>query len=251
MRLLVFASVVGLTLTTSARAQDADAPPRGAAEAPARDGAEAAGPSLEPPEPPEAPEPSSWPKLTITKDGVDGEDDESVSFNLDVGDVRRARDDLDLAPETVARLSEEQLFELLMAKQNKPDVEEEVYVPFVFFGTILGVTALVLVFRHRREQLRHETIRISIERGHPISPDLLVPERTSTLRRGLVLLGTGLGLAIMLAGTSGQLRVGTVGLLPACIGAAYLAVWWLEVQSKQSRDDARSARRPLGPDDIP
>lgn len=160
-----------------------------------------------------------------TSVGVDDEGGDRIEVNI--GGSKD--DDLDLSPETMARLSDAQLFDLLKAKQERAsDPPVEILVPIGFFAMIVGVTAIVVIFRNRRERLRHETIRLSIERGYPITPELLVPGHVSPLRRGLILLGVGLGLSIMLWGTADESGAWAVGMLPAMIGGAYLLIWWLE-----------------------
>lgn len=167
-----------------------------------------------------------------------GDEQREVRIDLDFSD------DLELPPEILERLSDEQLHELLQARAVQRSSYPEIVVPLAFFGTVIGITALVIVFRHRRERLRHETIRLSIERGHPISPELLVPGRSSALKRGLLLIGTGVGLALAIAGT-GDSDGWAVGMLPITIGAAYLSIWWLEERGGADRADGTGRRPPL------
>lgn len=177
-------------------------------------------------------------------------DEEGDSLTVHIGGDD-GRDDLDLSAETLERLTDAQVFELLKAKQDRPDeAPVEILVPLAFFATVVGITALVIVFRHRREKLRHETIRLSIESGHPITPELLIPGRVSTLRRGLVLLGAGIGLSIMVGVAADDSGAWAVGMLPAMIGAAYIVIWRLEDRKNGSHEIYGSTRMPPPDDSI-
>lgn len=106
-----------------------------------------------------------------------------------------------------------------------------IMVPVAFFATILGSITLVLMFRTRSERIRHETVRLALDKGQDVPTELLLPhgKRRSDLRRGLVLASGGVGLGIMLAvmGSSGS-RSWAVGLFPFMVGLGYLAAWWIE-----------------------
>lgn len=103
-----------------------------------------------------------------------------------------------------------------------------ILVPLGFFSMIIGVTYLVSRNRARREEMRHETMRLAMERGLEIPAELLLPQvnRRSDLRRGLVLLSGGAGLAMMLSVLTEE--AGAVGLFPMAVGAGYLGFWFLE-----------------------
>lgn len=97
------------------------------------------------------------------------------------------------------------------------------------------IVGLVFYFRHRRHQMVNETLRLMIEKGVPITPELVDslksrpgreardtvggPRQRNDLRAGLILMGVGVGI-IMLAGKAGWIVF--------CIGAAFLIVWLFE-----------------------
>jgi len=123
---------------------------------------------------------------------------------------------------------------------------EEVVTPIVVTGIVFGFSALMIAIvgftRHRNQRLRHETIRLALEKGQPLPPDLLDarPRRDPAfrdLRRGLVLLAVGLGIGLFLfvsPPTGGPERTWAVGFVPGLMGVSFLAAHWLA----QRRDGA-------------
>lgn len=114
--------------------------------------------------------------------------------------------------------------------------------PFIFsFGFPLAIIALVFYFRHRQNQMMHETVRAMIDKGIPITPEVLAGlnarnrrmnsqgrldcgrPRNRHLLPGLIL--TGLGLA--LTGLH-PWHAGTGGKIILFIGLAFLVVWLVE-----------------------
>ena len=129
--------------------------------------------------------------------------------------------------------------------------------PVLAAGTSLDITGIVAVagaysipiliiglslfFRYRRRKLQHETLRMFIEKGQPIPPQLLAepwqgldytPPPRNDLRRGLI--WVAIGLALML----GNFHFGNVpgvpwlaftgigfriGLIPLFIGIAFIS----------------------------
>jgi hypothetical protein len=101
------------------------------------------------------------------------------------------------------------------------------------FGAIVAAIAVALWFRSRSEKVRHETMRLMIEKGLAVPPGLLATQKRtfSDLRRGTVLLaaGVGLGVALLLAG---QEDVAGFALIPALVGIGYLVVSRLERKAR-------------------
>lgn len=145
------------------------------------------------------------------------------------------REDLDLPPEALQRLSPEQITSILREREQSratfasrpPDLVGTI----LFFGTLVTVVLLVQVFATRRERLRQDTIRAMVDRGMEIPAGLVEvrARRSSDLRAGLVLVGAGLGisLAFALVRLEGQSGSGlwSVGLVPVLMGAGYLVAW--------------------------
>ncbi len=98
------------------------------------------------------------------------------------------------------------------------------------FATPVGIVARVLGFRHRRQRLAHETMRLMIEKGLPVPPELINPPPSARppqndLRRGLVQIALGIGLIILLQKVEEDAGIWAVGPIPTFIGAAYLLSW--------------------------
>jgi hypothetical protein len=152
-----------------------------------------------------------------------------------------ARNQLGLEPVVAAKLSADQIVEIVREreatrrKRAETPQMEAVIVPTATFGFIALVIFIVVFYRFRRERVRHETLRAMVEKGVDIPPELLVPpaaaKKHADLRRGLVLLGSGLGLIGFFALIKNQEMpdgIWGIGLIPALIGVGYLLVWWLE-----------------------
>jgi hypothetical protein len=142
-------------------------------------------------------------------------------------------DDLDdLPPDVRARLSSEQLFQLLKARSNRDAAgsAKTIVVPSVFFLTTFLIVAAALYAGYRKDRQRHETLRLAIERGANIPPELITPprKRGSDLKRGILLMSTGIALAILLSATATERGVWTVALIPTLLGLGYLVVYKLE-----------------------
>jgi hypothetical protein len=104
-----------------------------------------------------------------------------------------------------------------------------------FFASTVFVIALVTLLGHRARQLRHETIRLALEKGVQPPHELLEePQRaideTRDLRRGLTLLGLGVGTALCLywlpTGTAHE-APWSLGFVPGLVGLGYLGTWFV------------------------
>jgi hypothetical protein len=97
----------------------------------------------------------------------------------------------------------------------------------VVFGLPLLLVTIVLLYKHRRMRITHETIVRLAERGIPVPPELLDPPRprTSGLRGGLVLIALGAGLSIFFLERGGPW---SIGLIPGLMGVALLVAWAIE-----------------------
>lgn len=97
----------------------------------------------------------------------------------------------------------------------------------IIFGFTLLIVLAVLHARHRAREMRHQTIRLALEKGQPLPPELLEPPSRpgSDLTRGVKLLALGLGLSLMLLLM--EKRAWPVGLILVTLGLGYLASHWL------------------------
>ena len=97
----------------------------------------------------------------------------------------------------------------------------------VAFGLPLALVVVILVFKHRKLRMTHDTIARLSEKGLPVPPELLEAPRRgqSGLRAGLVLVALGLAIGIFFAQTGVPW---SIGLIPGLMGAALLIAWGIE-----------------------
>jgi hypothetical protein len=143
-----------------------------------------------------------------------------------------------LPPEILEKLDPDSIAEILLARETGgyfggegegPGVPAvAIVIPLAFFLTILLVVISPLILRYRRHAQVHETLRLMIEKGAKIPPELLAPPvaEYGDLRRGLILIGAGSSLSIAIGLINGfESGSWAVGIIPAFIGAGYLIVW--------------------------
>ncbi len=106
-------------------------------------------------------------------------------------------------------------------------------------GTIFGFTAIIAVasmyMGHRARQMRHETIRLALEKGQPLPPEVLGPPRQDKARGiRLIALGIGLGLFLYLLNpsTTHGHHVWGVGFILIAIGIGHLLSHWMTRERK-------------------
>lgn len=146
--------------------------------------------------------------------------------------------------EAFDRLSPEQIVELAQAHQKTFDTEripellESIMIPVAMFTMIAVCVGLGVNSRLKRSKMQHDTLRLMIEKGQPIPPELLQPQEArcrprSDLRRGLIFIATGIGLcAFFLVQHNG---IWPVSLIPLLIGVAFLITWKLESNDGASK----------------
>ena len=107
----------------------------------------------------------------------------------------------------------------------------------VTFGMPLLLVAIVLLYKHRRMRMTHETIVRLAEKGIPVPPELLEPprHRSSGLRGGLVLIALGAGLSIFFLERGGPW---SIGLIPGLMGVALLIAWAVESKAREKTGPA-------------
>jgi len=128
-------------------------------------------------------------------------------------------------------MSAEQLALLLRERGagQGPDLEA-IVVPVTLFGSVVVLVGLLLLLRLRQHESRQVTLRLMVEKGASIPPELLSPPQKprSDLRRGVLLLSAGIGLGLFLALVNTEQPVWSLGLVPALVGAGHLLVWKIE-----------------------
>jgi preprotein translocase subunit YajC len=103
--------------------------------------------------------------------------------------------------------------------------------PFIF---PVAIIAVIFYFKHRRNMMAHDTLRMMIEKGVPVTPEVIAALRgrngqdkdgsrtggkTGLLLAGLILTGIGIGVIAV---------AGKPGLIVMFIGVAFLIVWFIE-----------------------
>lgn len=101
----------------------------------------------------------------------------------------------------------------------------------VTFGLPLLIVAIVLLYKHRKLRMTHETILKLAEKGVPVPPGLLEPPSrpNSGLKGGLVLVALGVALSIYFLERGGPW---SIGLIPGLMGVALLLAWWIESKTR-------------------
>lgn len=128
--------------------------------------------------------------------------------------------------------------DLAMMKSGR--LAEAIPILLIVFGCPVVMVGLVAYFRARKQKQLHDTLRIMIEKGVPIPPELLRPPVTAgavseadkaddpraALRQGLFLIALGLGVCIWLWIKSSDSW--GLGFIPLLIGLSFLAEWRIE-----------------------
>jgi ABC-type Fe3+-siderophore transport system permease subunit len=123
------------------------------------------------------------------------------------------------------------------------------------FGMPVLIVGMALFFKFRRDRLTHETLRAMIEKGVPITPELLAqlknkdsedlkPNSASRhLLPGLICAGVGAALLIsnFNSNQSGIPGVpAAAGWIVLFVGVAFLIVWLVERKNKNDAQPPRS-----------
>lgn len=129
---------------------------------------------------------------------------------------------------------------------------EDIIALFASFGMPVAIVGLALFFKYRKDRLKHETVRAMIEKGVPLTPEVLErldkkdpqdssqPNQSRYLLPGLIMVAVGAALLI-----SDHVGVGIPGLPGAggwiilFVGVAFLIVWFVE---RNNKNDAQPPR---------
>ena len=141
-----------------------------------------------------------------------------------------------ISKDLLDKLTPEQIFELEKIKAAQPPDSIPSMAPlivFIVFACPVAIVGVILFYQYRRNLILHKTLAAMIDKGVPIPPELLQPEkpRRSDLRRGIVLVAVGIGLIIFFVAEHDH--AWGLGFIPLLIGAGYLIAWKME-QSKNN-----------------
>ncbi len=113
----------------------------------------------------------------------------------------------------------------------------EELIPIAMFAAIALIFFLVLYFRQRSRADMQQTIRLALERGTELTPEIInrlgapaEPSKNRDLRAGLIWLALAVGLALAgfaVPDPSGNAFRGTLAgaAFPFAIGVAYMIMW--------------------------
>jgi len=113
---------------------------------------------------------------------------------------------------------------------------EGILVPIAMFASIALIFFIVLYFRQRSRAEMQQTIRLALEKGNELTPEIISrlgepePSKNRDLRRALIWLALAVGLALsgyFVPDPSGQAFRGTLAgaAFPFAIGVAYMIMW--------------------------
>ena len=127
-----------------------------------------------------------------------------------------------LSDAAVTKLSGDQIHDILRDQPDPPAIVTIAVLGF-FLTMMVAIVGTIFALQQIYRQ-RAETLRLMVERGVTIPPELIAPapRPASDLRRGLVLVAFGLGLGIFVFAVSDVRGMWTMGLVPLLVGAGYL-----------------------------
>lgn len=121
---------------------------------------------------------------------------------------------------------------------------------------LIPIVAIVagVSLKWRREQLRHDTIRLLAERGQPIPNELLAGDADAfaraadghvrgcdfgrhALHRGIMLIAIGGGLALMFWIMEPMSWLWAIGMIPLFLGVGHILIWSLDARQRGNPSD--------------
>lgn len=113
---------------------------------------------------------------------------------------------------------------------------EDVIIPIFIFASIVAVIWLFSHYNYKKRLTAHETLRLAVEKGQEVSPELvermsyLNDPAKSDLRRGILLIAFGtaficLGLIVPHEEPEAFRGIMGVSSFPIILGIAYLGLW--------------------------
>ncbi len=102
------------------------------------------------------------------------------------------------------------------------------------FGTPVLIVAAIMFFSYLKSRSLHRTVRMMVEKGQPVPPELFAAAPSairarSDMRRGVVLMMIGVGVMVFLGAVNDwEGGAWSLGIIPFLIGAGHLLVWKLE-----------------------
>jgi hypothetical protein len=125
------------------------------------------------------------------------------------------------------------------------EMAEDILIPIAFFSMVAIIIYLVVSYRHRGRADKQQTIRLALEKGAELTPELMKsisepePPKNKDLRSGLIWLSLGVGLALCGLAvpdpTGNALRGCLSGAaFPFSLGIAYIIMWRYGSRTEQA-----------------
>jgi Domain of unknown function (DUF6249) len=102
------------------------------------------------------------------------------------------------------------------------------------FGFPVAIVAVIMFSSWAKSRSLHRTVRMMVEKGQPVPPELFAAPAGAPLRpwydlrRGIVLLAVGVGVLMFFGISAGwDEGVWALGLIPGLIGLGYILAWRL------------------------
>lgn len=114
-------------------------------------------------------------------------------------------------------------------------------IPMVFFAMIAVITWGFFHFRHRGRTELQTTIRMALDKGQELSPELIdriaepKPGKLHDLKRGLIWIAIALGfvgLGFTIPDDEAQPIMLGISVFPVAVGLAYILIWKLSSGDK-------------------
>jgi len=113
---------------------------------------------------------------------------------------------------------------------------EDIVIPIFIFSSIVAVIWLFSHYNFKKRLTAHETLRLAVEKGQEVSPELvermsyLNDPAKSDLRRGILLIAFGAAficLGLLIPHDEPEALRGMLGVssFPIILGIAYLGLW--------------------------
>jgi|GEM_PF-1224272 len=111
-----------------------------------------------------------------------------------------------------------------------------------FFATVTVIAWLGVAAQDRQRRLTHETIRLMIEKGQPVPPELFLNPKIARprndLRRGVVLIAVGAGCVVMFLAHH-QHGIWGLGVIPLLMGIGYIIVYKIQGSEKPNNNPSQ------------
>jgi Domain of unknown function (DUF6249) len=111
-----------------------------------------------------------------------------------------------------------------------------ILVPLGSFAMVAVIVWLGVAARERQRRITHETIRLMVEKGQPVPPELFLDPKIAKprndMRRGIMLVAVGLGFAVFCLAS--HYSFWSLGVIPLLMGIGYIVVWKIEAEKKNN-----------------